>query len=91
MDADLLMEDMLDLMDWEETRSVARARQFITSASRLLALRPVSSSFKSSSMAFDFATITEMIKRAQSFVAATDPVAGRGFTKVLGVSQRFRG
>lgn len=91
MDADLLMEDMLDLMDWEETRSVDRARRFITVASRLLALRPVSSSFKSSAMSFDFASITDMIRRAQAFVAAVDPVSAPGYAKVLGVSQRFRG
>lgn len=91
MDADNLLEDMLSLMDWEETRNVQRAKQFITAASRLLALRPASSSFKSSAMSFDLSAIQEMIRRAQAFVAALEPLASRGHTKVLGVGRGFRG
>jgi len=91
MDADILLEDMLDLMDWEATRNVHRAKQFITTASRLLALRPASSSFKSSAMSYDFSTIQDMIRRAQAFVAAMEPMPSRGYTKVLGVGRGFRG
>jgi hypothetical protein len=78
-------------MDWEETQNVQRAKQFITAASRLLALRPASSSFKSSAMSYDLSAIQEMIRRARAFAQVAEPFTSRGHTKILGVGQGFRG
>jgi len=84
--------DLLDYADFEEVRSVGRARSFITAAKRWLILRADSASNQSSSLTIGKAFVESMMKRAQDFVSANDTAAngGRGGVRFLGVGSSFR-
>jgi hypothetical protein len=62
--------DLLDYADFEEVASVSRARSFVTAANRWLILRAESASNQSSSMSISKQFVSDMLKRAQAFVAA---------------------
>jgi hypothetical protein len=84
--------DLIDYADFEEVRSVARARLFITAAKRWLILRAETASNQSSSLSIGKSFVETMLKRAQDFVAANDTAAngGRGGVRFLGVGRSFR-
>jgi hypothetical protein len=84
--------DLIDYADFEEVRSVARARLFITAAKRWLILRAETASNQSSSLSIGKSFVETMLKRAQDFVAANDATAnsGRGGVRFLGVGRSFR-
>jgi hypothetical protein len=84
--------DLLDYADFEEVRSVGRARLFITAAKRWLILRAETASNQSSSLSIGKSFVETMLKRAQDFVAANDATAngGRGGVRFLGVGRSFR-
>lgn len=68
--------DLLDYADFEEVASVSRARSFVTAANRWLILKAESASNQSSSMSISKQFVSDMLKRAQAFVAANASSAG---------------
>lgn len=84
--------DLLDYADFEEVKSVARARQFVTAAKRWLILRADSASNQSSSLTLGKSFVDSMLQRAQDYVVANDPTADGGSSRVrfLGVGRSFR-
>lgn len=78
--------------DFEEVNSVSRAKLFVTNAKRWLILCPESSSNQSSSMSMSKATVLELLKRAENFIAANDTSSSAAGNRVrfLGVGTSFR-
>lgn len=68
--------DLLDYADFEQVGSVSRAQSFITAANRWLILKADSASNQSSSMTIGKSFVSDMMKRAQAFVAANASSAG---------------
>lgn len=85
-DIDEVTNDLLDAADFEEQGSVAKAKAFITHATRYLILHPTSQSDQGTSMAIDPKTVESLLIRAREFVS------GRQGAKVrfLSASEGFR-
>lgn len=79
--------DLLDYADFEEVASVSRARSFVTAANRWLILKAESASNQSSSMSISKQFVSDMLKRAQAFVAKN---SAAGTTRFLQVGSFFR-
>lgn len=79
--------DLLDYADFEQVRSVARAQSFITAANRWLILRAESASNQSSSLSIGKQFVSNMLARAQAFVARN---SSTGQTRFLQVGGFFR-
>lgn len=62
--------DLLEYADFEEVASVSRARLFVTAAKRWLILRAESASNQSSSLSIGKSFVENLLKRAESYVAA---------------------
>lgn len=77
--------DLIDLADFEELGSAARARAFLTAANRWLILRAESASNQSSSLTLGKGYVEKMAARARVIAAA-----GRGSVRHLGVARDFR-
>lgn len=84
--------DLLEYADFEEVASVSRAKLFITAAKRWLILRAESASNQSSSLSIGKSFVSEMLQRAQDYVAANATTAsgGVGGVRFLGVGSSFR-
>lgn len=78
---------LLDNADYDETKSVTKARAFVTAARRWLILSPQSSANQSSSMSWDTATIRDMMAAANTFVSVNSAQSVRHFA----ASRSFRG
>jgi len=81
--------DLLDLSDFEEVGSAARARLYVTAAKRWLILSPASASNEGSSLSLSTSIVADMMKRAQDYVAA-NASSGGGRVRFLGVGDGFR-
>ena len=75
--------DLLTYADFEEVGSVARAKLFVTAATRWLILRPDSASSNSQSMSIGKAFVANLLTRAQAYVSANDTTAASGRTRFL--------
>lgn len=84
--------DLLEYADFEEVGSVARARSFITAANRWLILTAEASSNQSSSLSIGKSFVSEMLKRAQDYVATNATASSGAVSNVrfLGVGSSFR-
>lgn len=84
--------DLLTYADFEEVASVARAKLFITAAKRWLILRAESASNQSSSLSIGKSFVSDMLKRAQDYVASNAETASgaAGGVRFLGVGSSFR-
>jgi len=83
--------DLLEYADFEEVASVSRARLFVTAAKRWLILRAESASNQSSSMSIGKSFVENLLKRAESYVAANATTSGANSrTKFLHVGSNFR-
>jgi hypothetical protein len=84
--------DLIEYADFEEVASVARAKSFITAATRWLILRPESASNQSSSLSIGKDKIESLLKRARDFVAANPATngSGGGSVRFLGAGTNFR-
>jgi hypothetical protein len=78
--------DLVDYADFEEVGSVARARLFVTAAKRWLILRPESASNQSSSLSIGKSSVSDMLNRAQQYIAANSG----GSVRFLGPGRGFR-
>lgn len=76
---------LIDLADFEELGSAARARAFITAANRWLALRAESASNQSSSVTLGKSYVEKMAARARVIASA-----GSGSVRHLGVARDYR-
>lgn len=65
-----LRDALWDNGDFEEVGSVAKAKAYITAATRWLALEPASQSDQGSSLSFAPAQVERLMQRARAFVAA---------------------
>jgi hypothetical protein len=77
---------MWDNADFEEVGSVAKARAYITAATRYINHTPESASDQGSSLSINKASIRENIRRAQAFIAANS----RRQVRFLGPGGSFR-
>lgn len=77
--------DLIDLADFEELGSAARARAFLTAANRWLILRAESASNQSSSITLGKSYVENMASRARVVASA-----GSGSVRHLGVARDFR-
>lgn len=80
-----VVNDLVDNADFEEVGSVAKARAFITAATKYLILKPTSQSNQSSSLSWDNNQIQTLQARARDFVAARS-----NRVRFLGVGTDFR-
>jgi len=71
--------DLLDYADFEQVGSVSRAQSFVTAANRWLILKADSASNQSSSMTIGKNYVSDMLKRAQAFVAANSSTGSVSF------------
>lgn len=85
---DEVIDALLDNADFEEVSSVSKAMAFATAAKRFFILTPQSQSDQGSSMAISPATIENLMKRAQDFIAVNRVSAGA--VRFLSVSEDFR-
>ncbi|MFM7009572.1 MAG: hypothetical protein ACKO0Z_09635 [Betaproteobacteria bacterium] len=84
-----IQADVLEYADFEEVASVSRAKLFITAAKRWLILCAESSSNQSSSLSIGKQYVSDMLKRAQAFVAQNTTGSG-GQVRFLGPGVAFR-
>lgn len=90
-DLEDIEDDVLTYADWEETASVSRARSFITAANRWCILKADSASNQGSSLSINKTVVTQMLARAQSFVAAADTAsAAKSRVRFLSTNRGFR-
>lgn len=84
--------DLLEYADFEEVASVSRARLFVTAAKRWLILRAESASNQSSSLSIGKSFVENLLKRAESYVAAnaTSSSGASGRTRFLHPGASFR-
>lgn len=75
---DQAVDAYLDNADFEETRSIAKAKAFLTACVRLSVLLPQSASDQGSSQSFDMASVADNKRRAQEFISSWDTSAGAG-------------
>lgn len=80
-----VVDDLVDNADFEESGSVAKARAFVTAATKYLILKPTSQSNQSSSLSWDNNQIKDLLARARDFVAANS-----SRVRFLGVGTDFR-
>lgn len=83
--------DLLDYSDYEEQNSVSRAKSYITAANRWLTIVAASASNQGSSLTRNVQQVSQMLARAQSFVAANDTAsASKSKVRFLSINQGFR-
>lgn len=80
-----VVDDLVDNADFEESGSVAKARAFVTAATKYLILKPTSQSNQSSSLSWDNNQIKDLLARARDFVSANS-----SRVRFLGVGTDFR-
>lgn len=85
---DEIYDDLLDNADFEEVASLAKAKAFVTAATRFLILSPQAQSDQGSSMTLNASQIENLLIRAREFVAKNQ--TGRGAVRFLSTSQGFR-
>ena len=88
MDIATIEAELVDLADFEEVGSVARARKFVTAANRWLILTADTASSNSQSMTIGKNYVETMMKRATSYIAANQSASSR--TRFLHVGSLFR-
>lgn len=83
-----VIDALSDNADFEEARSLAKAKAFVTAAKRFLIIAPQSASDQGSSQTFSVAQIENMMRDAQAFVASSS--SPNGGVRFLGVGGGFR-
>lgn len=86
-----LRDALWDNADFEEVSSVTKAKAYITTATRWLALEPTSQSDQGSSLSFAPAQVERLMQRARAFVAANaNSSSSSSSVRFLSAAQGFR-
>ena len=88
---DEIYDDLSNNADFEEVGSVAKAKAFVTAATRYLIVSPASQSDQGSSMVINSQQIERLLQRARSFIAANERTsAATSRVRFLTAAQGFR-
>lgn len=86
-----LRDALWDNADFEESGSVAKARAYITAATRWLSLEASSQSDQGSSLGFSVQQLENRLRRAERYVSANQSTtANTARVRFLSASQGFR-
>ena len=85
---DEILDALLENADFEETESLAKAKAFVTAATRYFILAPSSAAEASSSQTMSPGEIRAAQERARVFIAQNR--SGRGSVRVLTTAEGFR-
>lgn len=83
-----VQSQLLENIDFAETKSVAKATKFITACKQYRVLLPTSSSNGGTSVGYDITQIETMQAQAEQFVRANSNPSGR--VRFLSVTDDFR-
>lgn len=86
-----ILDNLNDYSDYEEQGSVARAKSFITAATRFLGL-PANQTDQGSSLGYSPASVEKLLEYARAYVRANDTTSSNTNAKVrfFSVSGDFR-
>ena len=89
-DIDEITDDLLRNADFEEKSSVAKAKAFVTAATRYLIASPQSASDQSSSLTINAGEIRDLLTRAQQYVAQQAARSNGTSVRFLSAAEGFR-
>lgn len=74
-----LQQQYLDAADWKQTGDTAKAKQFVTVCTKILGVRPESSTQDGISISFNFKAIENQMQEAERFVESGTAKRHEGF------------